>query len=225
MATLADIRRRPIDNRCAVVRADLDRAIDIICTRWPEAVAAHEASAYGTGSELSPIGSGGTSDPTGNRAARGSTADQWLRQTRQILVWMLSHTPSGITRGGPFVPSKMTGTLKRCAAELVDWWPTLTLASGDSVSVGYIFDRLLSLADQALAEWPTTPTPGQEWDGVKVGGRAVTLEMCAECEKPIGGGAADPIRRIDGKPFHASSCFFRVWRRSRNSSTDAQQSA
>lgn len=44
-------------------------------------------------------------------------------------------------------------------------------------------------------------------------GRVNSVEVCAECGDPIG----DRVKRIDGNPYHASSCYFRVWRSGRAS--------
>lgn len=77
------------------------------------------------------------------------------------------------------------------------------------------FDKLLSrihgLANTARNEWPTTPKVGQVVDGVKVGQRNDSTEVCAECGKVALGNAADPIVRIDGKPYHRQPCYNTVY--------------
>lgn len=40
-----------------------------------------------------------------------------------------------------------------------------------------------------------------------------TVEVCTKCGLP-----ADKVRRIDGEPFHADSCYYRVWRANRKDS-------
>lgn len=91
--------------------------------------------------------------------------------------------------------------------------------------VQLVLDELLALANQARRLWPPKPKEGETVDGVKVGERGNTAEVCVECQKVIGADAADPLRRIDQKPYHAKTCFYRAYRRSRNSANGAQQSA
>lgn len=46
-------------------------------------------------------------------------------------------------------------------------------------------------------------------------GRVNEVEVCAECGLP-----AVKVRRIDGVPYHATSCYFRVWRSRKDADVD-----
>lgn len=43
------------------------------------------------------------------------------------------------------------------------------------------------------------------------------VETCQECGKPVTGGRADPIVRVDGRPFHRKPCYNTAWRRKKRS--------
>ena len=83
------------------------------------------------------------------------------------------------------------------------------------VNFGSLRDRVFELADQARKEWPETPRKGEVVDGVKIGARTSQIETCVECGKVIGGGAADPLARIDGKPLHRTPCYQTRWQRNK----------
>lgn len=65
--------------------------------------------------------------------------------------------------------------------------------------------HLLRLAGTARGLLPADPAELE-----KARGRQNSVEVCAECGDPI----PDKVRRIDGLPFHATSCYYRVRRSS-----------
>ena len=90
--------------------------------------------------------------------------------------------------------------------ELVELWPK---------NVMKLFQRLYDLANEAMSEWPATPRKGQTIDGIVIGQKSSSIEMCVHCGESVFGGAADPIVRIDGKPYHKSTCYHKARRQLR----------
>lgn len=81
---------------------------------------------------------------------------------------------------------------------------------------------LTRLANEAKTRWPQIPRAGEIIDGVKVLEKTPTVEICVECDSPIGANAADPLARIDGLPYHRRPCYQTVWaRNSRRQSSGA----
>jgi hypothetical protein len=192
------------------VRQQVTASIGQICDAWNDAHTAAAARGYPSGGEGGPSGVGGHSDPTANRAMIADVADDWIRRARATLVLVLRFSGSGSANRwtGPFDPVALRASLKEAGSDLVDIWPK---------RVQRVFDRLYDLADQALREWPPTPKPGTKFgegkDAIVVGKRADKSEICNECRQVIGGGAIDPISRLDGKPYHRKPCFETVRKR------------
>ena len=192
------------------VADDLSVAIRTICAAWDQAEWDAASRGYPAGS-LGNIGSSwDTSDPTGDAAMRADYADDWLRRARLHTLTLLRLSAESVGRErrwtGPFRPSLLTETLVLCGTDLVELWP---------VNFGSLVLRFYGLSDQAKKQWPPTPRKGEVVDGVKVGDRGNSVEMCAECGKPIGATAADPLARIDGKPLHRKPCYNTVYVRNR----------
>jgi hypothetical protein len=61
--------------------------------------------------------------------------------------------------------------------------------------------ELTRLANEARSRW-SPPATGTLLGGEMVGARTSHVEMCAGCQLPIMGGSADPLKRLDGDPFH-----------------------
>lgn len=79
--------------------------------------------------------------------------------------------------------------------------------------------RLYRLADVGRSHWPDPMVAGSVAGGVTVGARGSEVEVCKLCQEPIGGTVADPVKRLDGEPYHLrarpgsdrGSCFRRAW--------------
>ena len=188
---------------------DLSTAIRTICGAWELARWDAASRGYPAGS-LGNIGSSSdTSDPTFAAATRPDYADDWIRRvTKYSLVLLRASGATNHERRwtGPFSPPAMTETLVLCSSDLVELWP---------MNFGSLILRFYDLSDQAKKQWPPTPRKGEVVDGVKVGERASSVVPCTECGEPIAATAADPLARIDGKPYHRTPCYNTVYVRNR----------
>ncbi len=230
-----DQRRQQLDALC--------RALDAICGSWDDAVAARQAWGFPHQSpgpkaaagivradpldplhtRSQPAASSHASafgDQTGNTAVQDDPASRWLRDVARYLALLLRMTPSderiddaprrGTERhprwNGPFYPPDLRQSLRRAAADVVELWPA---------NCALLFERIHTLANVARREWPPTPPPGKEVDGVMVGAaRDHTGVTCSGCGLYASGDASDPVGRIDGKPYHRKpgpghgACYF-----------------
>lgn len=192
------------------------RAIDTICEAWPEAQSAAASRGYPTSSP-GPRAAAGVvkdtdalhtrqmppasakvatfGDATGNAALQfDDAAENWLSEVRGTLGLLLRLSPNhGVWNRGQFHPPSFHDTLTEALSEVVDWWPR---------NVERLLAKLQGLANTARREWPSTPETGQKVGQVVVGQRADLSEVCVGCHEVIGGGADDPIRRVDGAPYH-----------------------
>lgn len=188
------------------VRQQVTGSIGQICDAWPDAIAAAESIGFPTG-QGGRSGIGGHGDPTANKAMNPDAAIDWMRRARILLVLIL-RCSAGSGRGnrwmGPFNPKVMRTTLMGAGGDLVELWP---------VRVQRVFAHLYDLADEALREWPPTPAKGTVIDGVKVLERTRVGDECAGCGKYVAGDANDPIRRLDGKPYHERPCYEKMRKR------------
>jgi hypothetical protein len=73
-------------------------------------------------------------------------------------------------------------------------------------------DRAIIIANQAMFLWPPLAAKGDTVAGITVGQRGNNIEVCGLCAQPVSGGHNDPIRRINGLPFHGKSCWYTVTR-------------
>jgi len=77
--------------------------------------------------------------------------------------------------------------------------------------------HLTRLANKARANWQP-PTPGTMLAGVTVGTRSSTVGTCPGCGQPALGTHDDPVKRIDGNPYHLRAapgrpaCYYLAWR-------------
>lgn len=196
----------------SVVRNDLTRAIGQICDSWPDAMAAEQSRGYPNGSGNGSGGIGSHGDPTANSlqitkggAIKADKATRWLGDVRGTLALMFKQSAAtGMSWVGPFDPPRMRSALIDAGIELVELWPK---------NVMRLFHRLYDLANEGKREWPPTPRKGDNIDGIVVGQKSITIEMCAGCGEQVFGGAADPIVRIDGKPYHKTTCYWREKRK------------
>jgi hypothetical protein len=67
---------------------------------------------------------------------------------------------------------------------------------------------VLTIANMGQRLWPPTPQAGTRIRNITVGGRTNQIETCCLCAQPVAGGHDDPIRRIDGDPYHKSPCWY-----------------
>lgn len=225
----AEHRPPPSEAQKREQAAGLCRAIEGICDSWDDAVAAEQARGYAAQSP-GPRAAAGTvhpdaadplhtrqmpaapgkasafGDQVGNRAILDDRASAWLDAANRSLRLLLAVSPVEIPVEhrwtGAFYPPNLRRTLCVAAEDVVQMWPR---------NIAVLIERIHGLANEARAEWPPTPRPGQVIqtpDGpVKVGERAPQVETCTECGGPVAGNAADPIRRVDGKPYHERPCW------------------
>jgi hypothetical protein len=162
-------------------------AVRRICETWP--VALDAARSFGQESIGENVGSSSkVANPTMHAGLQTDVAAKWIRDVRNVIR----------------APDPMASHLHRVVDALVQHWPSGTT---------HFLDSLVALANRGVREWPPQPRFGEVVDGVKVGSRGDQLEYCTECRQPVTGDAADPISRIDGKPFHRKPCYQTVWQR------------
>lgn len=203
------------------------KALDQICDSWDGALEAHAARGYPHESpgpraaagvvkdtdalhtrQMKPASAKAATggDATGSAALIEDRAEKWLASARGHLLELLKASGAEATGErrwtGRFHPPTLRRTLHLAAADLVEWWPNNT---------GHFVNQVVRLGGIAATRWPPTLKPGAEVETetgtVKVGGRAEASEVCTECRTTIAGGADDPLRRIDGKPFHLAPCW------------------
>lgn len=224
--------RRPAPVQCQHIQAALCRALGTICDGWDSAMEEAAARGYSqhspgprsvqraTGKSfwdqlnartITPAKEGPSyreDDVTSSAALIPDFAGEWITQATLHLKVLLSASPAdavGESRwNGPWYPPALRSTFREAAEDLVRLWP---------MGCERLTQRIHMLANEAARRWPPKPKANEVIDGVKVGGRYVEAEVCTECGGPIAGGAADPIRRIDGRPFHKRPCFDTVRQR------------
>ena len=196
---------KPLSSQRKFTREALHRAIEVICLAWTSAKESESSWGYSSGKGFDGAGSShvGSDMAVAGPALQGNDSSKWLDNASETLTSLLAcadATQSGRSPRwtGPFWPPKMQRTFCEAADEMVALWPA---------RCERIFNRLYQLADTAAREWPATPAIGQEIDGIKVGERLPQIEVCAECRGPVAGGAADPIRRLEGIPYHKEPCY------------------
>ena len=222
------IKGQPAQKQCDQIVHDLCKAIDRICDAWPAAFEADQAAGWPTrggeprimlGKDGNPIKPGPDdvrppeADPTGDLAVRGRAllAERWLHEAVVVFRFLIWFTPAdapGERRwSGVEEPPQLRRTAKQASQDLVDAWPR---------NVEKLFRRVYKLADTADKEWPPTPERGAVVNGVKVLERSesdVESVRCAGCGQPVGGGAVDPVVRLDDKPYHRNPCYYTAYRR------------
>lgn len=192
----------------SVVKADLARAIGQICDAWPDAVLAVNARCYPSGSANGSRSIGGHADPTLMSSLTPDKPSIWLNKARRELVALLRMSASDEALVGTFSPPRLRQSLISAGTDAVDIWPQ---------GFGRTQQSIYDLANEAIRSWPPTPRKGttiRTPDGdVIVGQKSSSIETCAGCNESVFGGAADPIVRIDGKPYHKSPCYLRAYRK------------
>ena len=185
-------------------------AIGQICDAWNDAHEAAWSRGYPSGGSGGSGGIGGHGDPTGNRAMIPDSAEDWIKRATSALVFVLrfSTNDTGARWTGSFNPVLMKRDLQRAGVELVEIWPR---------RIQSLLNRLYDLADQALREWPPTPHKGEVIGDVRVLERTRTGDDCAKCGRYVAGDASDPIRRLDGKPYHQQPCYEAMRKRKQRS--------
>lgn len=197
------------------------RSINRICAAWPDAIAAAASVGYPT----TTMGGGGSSSGSGDRTCntatrlvdKGNVAMSWLTRARRTLadlLWTADATGPARSAGesrwtGPFDPPKLVVAFGAAASELDEIRPK---------GINRLFDTLVALGNEAAHNWPPTPKKGETIDGVKVLERTRSGDECVECHKYVAGDAGDPIRRLDGKPYHERPCYNTARQRKRRAS-------
>lgn len=186
-------------------------SIERICGAWNDALEAEASIGYPSGGQS--LGSG-TTDSTGEKAVNlakyGDPAAQWMHKSRCALGVLLYYAAAdGEGRWtGAFYPPKLRSVFMRAAKD----WDALRPRNMDR-----LFVRIIDLGNEAANRWPATPTKGKKVGDVVVGLRSTTGEDCAGCGRYVAGGIADPIVRLDGKPYHRQPCYNTAYQRKRRS--------
>jgi hypothetical protein len=177
------------------------RCANRICDAWPLAMQAAAAIGYPTGGEAGSS----SEDPVLNAALKQDRASRWLVETRRLMAaWCVS---AGVDfDAARFKPNTHRALILESIETVIKEWPHWTEAA---------LSGLVRLANVAAKEWPPTPRRGDVIDGVTVGERSETGDTCSSCGRYIAGSAADPVRRIDGAPYHKSPCWETVRKRRR----------
>lgn len=191
------------------IRRQTHRDIDTICDAWPTALTDAQARGYptavmqpytGTGSELTSVEAA---------ASRPDIAAAWITELADILLTLgLPATPQRPLAAPQSRSNRWDGTnsrqpLHHATERLLHAWPEHT---------NHTTQRISRLANTARVHWPRTPAKGTTHNGVTVGQRTNIVENCKLCQQPVAGGHEDPIRRIDGDPYHGKSCWYTVTR-------------
>jgi hypothetical protein len=186
-------------------------ALTAICSAWDDAVEAARARGYQvrSGEVVGGPRKRTFGDPTARKALQDDPAARWLSGARRALGVLLRFSPDRRAWSGPFHPPALRGALLAAAEEVVWMWPK---------NVEVLIEWIHNLANTARVEWPPTPKPGDTIDGVTVGRKANPVETCTECGGVIGANAADPLARIDGKPYHRNPCYHTVYMRAKRRS-------
>lgn len=181
-------------------RRALHRAIDNIARAWPLALEDANARGYPT-AVMQPHT--GTSELTSVEAAalRPSFAVAWLAELHdtQSLIFKSRDGLTYVLR----TPETFVHQAHTYVEHMMGQWMPHT---------EHAIRQTIQLSNKATHWWPPTPKPGQTIDNTTVGQRTNTTETCTHCGNPVTGGHADPIRRIDGNPYHGKSCWFNAVR-------------
>ena len=154
-------------------------AINRIITAWPEATDDAAARGYGRGRHMDEGSSGRARCPLD--CSKGS--------------------PCAECGGTGYVPSypDLTGNaaLDRAGSRADGWLE----------QVRKCVSELSRLGGQGLKWWPPRVQPGERIGDIVVGERVSDLKSCAECGELIGATSVDPLRHLDGKPYHQKPCW------------------
>lgn len=217
------------------------RDIDAICSSWPDAQEAAASRGYPTRSpglraapsevktdpgdplharSMCPAKGGGhTGADLLDEVTRLEPAAPWIsdvRRTVRVLLAISAIEARGDSHWtGPVDPSRLRSTLHRTVDDVVEWWVNGTPR---------LLEHIHALANIARREWPPTPEAGQAIETpegtVVVGARTDTLAVtCAGCGQQVKGTAEDPVRHLSGDPYHATSCYYRAYRKARRAAS------
>lgn len=191
-------------------RVTMGRAVDVICDAWPKALEDRQAVGFPAGRGLGGTGGGQsgirlrreddegweTIPATGVEIAAitGTAAVDWLDLAHDTVRLILHAAwPDRTGWAVDWQPEQLRPVLHRAVARL------------DYRIHDVELTRLHQLANRARHLWPPPPKKGAREGGVTVGERGNDIETCAGCAQPVLGGRADPLKRIDGDPFHVKN--------------------
>lgn len=173
---------------------DLHHAVDIVVAAWPHARADVDAIGY----PAHTGGGGGVDMDDGDWTATEAAA---LRVFDHASAWLAELHDTAVDWLGYWPPDgRLAQRWHPAVADHLDSWP-----AGDRAR-----RRLFRLADTAKRRWPAPQSAGTRTGGTTIGARHNDVELCGLCCQPVAGGAADPIRRIDGEAYHARTCWYPV---------------
>jgi hypothetical protein len=210
-------------------RQAMHRAANRICTAWPRAHADSQAIGYPRGHRYDTTSRGTPSiDVDGENvpataveiaALSGNRSVAWLAQFHDVVTNLVRQALGGRVAVWTqlLVPVYLQDAIEALWAT---GWTLEDIIDADPHSPTYRRDvfGLYDLADKAARWWPDPVKNGQRIGQVTVGQRTNDAAMCVLCGDPVSGTSDDPIRRIDGQPFHGKTCYYQVWRQRRRTS-------
>lgn len=163
-------------------RQALHRSLNVIVERWPDALEDANSRGYPAGVGYNPTGVHGNTENTivETCALQPSHAVGWLAELADIVDLLRHHV---FTDGGKLPRILTPGQLTLYGHVGIDNY----LATWPSDAEKNI-NRIINLANKALAWWPPPPKPGQTANGITVGQRGNTVENCALCDEPAPSG-------------------------------------
>lgn len=196
-------------------RQALHHAIDIICDTWPRVTNATRlldgyppGRGYDTSRGNAGIRVDGDTIPATSveiAAIARLAPHAWVAELHDTTIRVLD--AAWPMRAWSIDWPTLRPLLHQAVDTICDTWTLDDLIDADPQSPTHRRDVLgvYRLADRSAADWPPTATKGQTVAGVTVGARTNLVETCAGCGLPVAGGRDDPIKRIDGDPFHANA--------------------
>jgi hypothetical protein len=179
-----------------------------ICEAWPRIT--DDMAAIGFPHGVMQPSSGGNSESSAvENAALSTSADAvaWIAELHDVTTRLVTaawpHQRTAVIWNPGSLQQLLTAAIDAICAD----WKLDDIVDFDPQSATYRGDvfGLARLADKARRHWPATLAGGTTTKGVTVGQRGSSIEVCAGCLQAIGGGRADPLKRIDGDPFHVKN--------------------
>lgn len=198
-------------------------AVDIVCDTWPRAISDLEAIGFPRGRSFDAAPGGGGSivvaDENGQPdrvpatgveivALNAHAAVGWVAELHDVTVRLLqAANPAAGVWPVPPTPAGLSTVLRGAVGHICATWQLDDIIDADPDSPNHRRDvfGLYRLADNGRRNWPPPPKKGDRAGEVTVGERGNQVETCAGCGDPIGGGRADPLKRIDDDPFHVKN--------------------